>query len=249
MIKKKRDELIAADKNSAEIIKPILRGRDIKRYAHEWAGLWIIGTFPALNIDIEDYPAVRDYLKSFGKKLHQTGESFTNEEGKTEKSRKKTGNKWFETQDQIAYYEDFEKEKVVWKRIGSIIRFLFDDEGFFCQDSTCIMTGKNTKYLTAVLNSKVGYYLLQDSPRTGTGDLILSVQALNPILIPKISSQNQNCVEKIEALVREILAVKKDTTGTSNPEGDTAVLEAEIDELVFDLYELTAGERKIVLQA
>ena len=91
--------------------------------------MWVIGTFPALNIDIEDYPAVKNYLKSFGKKLHQTGESFTNEEGKIEKSRKKTGNKWFETQDQISYYQDFEKEKVVWKRIGSIIRFLFDDEG------------------------------------------------------------------------------------------------------------------------
>jgi type I restriction-modification system DNA methylase subunit len=108
---KKKDELIAQDPKSAEIIKPILRGRDIKRYKAEFADLWLIATFPALKLNIDDYPAVRDYLKSFGKRLHQTGEEFIDENGQKAKTRKKTGNKWFETQDQIAYYEEFEKEK------------------------------------------------------------------------------------------------------------------------------------------
>ena len=107
----KRDELVALDPQSAEIIKPILRGRDIKRYGYEWAGLWIIGTFPALKLNIDDYPAIRQHLLDFGKdRLEQS--STTLSDGT--KSRKKTGNQWFETQDQIAYFEEFNKEKIMY---------------------------------------------------------------------------------------------------------------------------------------
>lgn len=110
----KKDELIAEDPKSAKIIKPILRGRDIRRYHANFADLWLIATFPALKHDIDDYPAVKKYLKSFGKKMNQTGETLINNSGKKEKSRKKTSNKWFETQDQIGYYEEFEKEKIIY---------------------------------------------------------------------------------------------------------------------------------------
>ena len=95
----KRKELIAQDPKSAEIIRPILRGRDIKRYSYEFADLYIITTFPSLKIDIESYPAVKQHLLSFGyDRLKQTGEKG---------ARKKTNNKWFETQDSIAYWEKF----------------------------------------------------------------------------------------------------------------------------------------------
>ncbi|HPT59678.1 MAG TPA: Eco57I restriction-modification methylase domain-containing protein, partial [Fervidobacterium sp.] len=85
-------------KKTEEIIKPILRGRDIKRYYYEWAGLWVIGTFPALRLDINDYPALRKYfLDNFDiRQLEQTGKKYS-EFGFS--ARKKTGNKWFETQD------------------------------------------------------------------------------------------------------------------------------------------------------
>ena len=93
----KRAELIAQDPKSAEIIRPILRGRDIKRYGYEFADLYIITTFPSLKIDIELYPAVKQHLLSFGyDRLKQTGEKG---------ARKKTNNKWFETQDSIGYWE------------------------------------------------------------------------------------------------------------------------------------------------
>ncbi|MCK5228988.1 MAG: Eco57I restriction-modification methylase domain-containing protein, partial [Desulfobulbaceae bacterium] len=108
---KKKDELIAQDPKNAEIIKPILRGRDIKRYKADFADLWLIATFPALNLDINNYPVTRDYLKSFGKKLNQTGEKYIDSDGNEKKSRKKTGNRWFETQDQIAYHQEFERKK------------------------------------------------------------------------------------------------------------------------------------------
>lgn len=108
----KRDELLAQcqteeeRQRTAELIRPILRGRDIKRYSYDWAGLWVIATFPSRHYDIEDYPTVRDYLLSFGKeRLEQTGKTHTID-GVTFKSRKKTTNKWFEVQDSIAYWNE-----------------------------------------------------------------------------------------------------------------------------------------------
>jgi len=74
-----KDQLIAEDPKSAEIIKPILRGRDIKRYKAEFADLWLIATFPSLNIDIDNYPAVKKHLEQFLPKIRQTGETFLNE--------------------------------------------------------------------------------------------------------------------------------------------------------------------------
>lgn len=95
----KRKELIAEDPKSDEIIRPILRGRDIKRYGYEFADLWLIATFPSKHYDIDDYPAVKKWLQSFGKKLEQTGEEYIDSNGIKQKCRKKTNNKWFETQD------------------------------------------------------------------------------------------------------------------------------------------------------
>jgi hypothetical protein len=113
----KREEILRNCKNIDEqrrteaIIKPILRGRDIKRYYYEWANLWVIATFPALKIDINDYPALKKYFfDNFDiKQLEQSGKKYP-ELGFD--ARKKTGNKWFETQDQIAYYTEFEKERL-----------------------------------------------------------------------------------------------------------------------------------------
>ena len=83
--------------------------------------------------------------------------------------------------------DDFSKQKIVWKRIGSILRFCYDESGMFCLDSTCFATGDKLKFLTLLLNSPLGRYLLKDSPKTGTGDLLISVQALEPLLIPPIT--------------------------------------------------------------
>ena len=109
----KRDEILANCQSedervrTAELIRPILRGRDIKRYSAEFADLWLIATFPSRKYDIEDYYAVKQYLLDFGKeRLEQTGKSYF-VRGESIKSRKKTNNKWFETQDSISYWEDF----------------------------------------------------------------------------------------------------------------------------------------------
>lgn len=106
----KRQELLHKDATSAKIIKPMLRGRNIDRYRAFWAGEWLITTFPALEIDIEDYPAVKHHLISFGRdRLEQSGARLRD----GTKTRKKTKHKWFEHQDATAYFKDFSKEKLL----------------------------------------------------------------------------------------------------------------------------------------
>ncbi|MBD5209560.1 MAG: N-6 DNA methylase [Bacteroidales bacterium] len=94
-------------KRTEELIRPILRGRDIKRYGYDWAGLYLIATFPSRHYNIEEYPAVKEYLLSFGmERLEQTGKEYIID-GQKVKARKKTNNKWFETQDSISYWDNF----------------------------------------------------------------------------------------------------------------------------------------------
>ncbi|WP_448588760.1 Eco57I restriction-modification methylase domain-containing protein [Thermodesulfobium sp.] len=156
----KRNEILDNCKDEEErkrteaIIKPILRGRDIKRYSYEWANLWVIGTFPALHLDIDYYPALKNYfLDNFNiLQLEQSGKQYS-ELGFN--ARKKTGNKWFETQDQIAYYPEFEKEKIVNKNIGENLAFTVLEPGIYTSASSFIMTSSRNKYICGVINSKV----------------------------------------------------------------------------------------------
>ena len=188
----KRDEILSNCINQAErdrtteLIRPILRGRDIKRYSYDWAELYLISTFPARHYDIELYPSLKNYLLSLGiERLEQTGKTY-NIDGNVIKARKKTNNQWFETQDSISYWDDFNKPKIIWKRVGSILRFSYDNKGILGLDSTCFATGDKIAYLCCVLNSPMGHFLLKDAPKTGTGDLLISVQAVEPIKIPQV---------------------------------------------------------------
>ena len=213
---------------TAELIRPILRGRDIKRYGYDWNGLYLIATFPSCHYDIEMFPAIKKHLLTFGdKRLEQTGEIHIIN-GKKVKARKKTNNKWFETQDSISYWEDFFKPKILWKRVGSILRFCYDDNQSLGLDSTCFATGKNIEYVCCVLNSPMGHYLLKDAPKTGTGDLLVSVQAVEPIKIPIVSNE-QNLKFK------ELLTKLFNNNSKEN--------ENEISRMIFDLYNLSHEER------
>lgn len=77
--------------------------------------------------------------------------------------------------------QDFNKQKIIWKRIGSILRFSFDDKGCIGLDSICFATGVDIEYLCRVLNSKMGHYLLKDAPKTGSANLLVSVQAVDSL--------------------------------------------------------------------
>lgn len=234
----KREEILAncqtedERKRTAELIRPILRGRDIKRYAYEWAELWLIATFPSRHYNIDEYPAIKQYLFSFGiERLEQTGKTHIVNGGKV-KSRKKTNNKWFETQDSISYWEDFCKPKIIWKRIGSILRFSYDSKGCLGLDSTCFATGQHIEYLCCMLNSLMGHYLLKDSPKTGTGDLLVSVQAIEPACIPYNSQYDEQLSYLLTAQI----------TDNSN------MIEKEINDIVFTMYGLSPNEREYVTQ-
>jgi hypothetical protein len=138
-----KEYLCKQDPKSSEIIKPILRGRDIKKYKSEWAGLWLITTFPALQINIDNYPVVKKYLQGFGKRIHQTGEDFIDESGKKAKTRKRTANQWFEMSDQIGYYKEFEKEKIIYPNMTLFLPFIYDNKEFYSNDKSFILTSKN----------------------------------------------------------------------------------------------------------
>ena len=172
----KRKELIAEDPKSDEIIRPILRGRDIKRYGYEFADLWLIATFPSKHYNIDDYPAVKKWLingdwvltKTKGNpptpigsgklRLEQTGLTYEYK-GVAFKSRKKTNNKWFETQDSIAYWNDFSRQKIMYSEIVRSPQFYLDNDGVFYPEATSfIMTGKYLEYLLLAVHSKLLTY-------------------------------------------------------------------------------------------
>ena len=157
-----KEKLIKEDSKSAEIIRPLLRGRDIKRYGYQFADLYLITTFPSLKINIDQYPAVKQHLMDFGyDRLKQTGETG---------SRKKTNNQWFETQDSISYWEDFYKQKIIWGEISDKSKFALDNEAFFPEATSFLMVGDKLKYILAMLNSRLGEWVFnQIGTTTGVG--------------------------------------------------------------------------------
>ena len=163
-----------------------MRGRDIKRYGYDWAGLYLIATFPARNYDIDMYPALKAYLLSFGiERLEQTGKTrIVN--GQSIKARKKTNNKWFETQDSINYWHLFFQPKICWKAVGRLLSFALVDSGtFLTAPASFISAGVNNEYILACLCSEVGkYFIFKNSDTTGAGDIMLNIQSLVKLPIP-----------------------------------------------------------------
>ncbi len=238
----KREEILNACKTQEErkrtetLIKPILRGKDIKRYSYEWADLWVIATFPSLKLDIDDYPSLKTYLSQFRPRIDQSGEK---------DCRKKTNNQWFETQDTIAYHEDFEKEKIVWASVGFVEYcmtpgLLILDTNYFFEVSKF---GNTKNYLLGLLNSKLLTFWLK-AKNTPLGDMgAYRNYKYNIMELPmvKITAKNKKIADKIIVLVDKILEAKE-----KDPKANTQQLEKEIDALVYQLYNLTDEEIKII---
>jgi len=232
--KNTKEKLIKEDPKSIEIIRPILRGRDIKRYGYEFADLYLIATVPSLKIDIEEYPAIKKHLLSFGmERLEQTGKEYK-KDGETVKARKKTANKWFETQDSISYWEDFSKQKIIWKIIGNQMAFSLDSDKYIVNNACYILTGSGLEYLLSVLNSKIitWYSITTNMNKTGVGDVQVGGQNINLFPVPLLSKNEQKTF--IE-LAQKIIAKKE-------IHEDTTELELIVENLVYELYKLTALE-------
>jgi len=225
-----KNQLILEEPNSEEVLKPILRGRDIQKYYPDFRNLWLIATLPSLQLNIDDYPAVKNYLQSFGAKLEQLGEKGT---------RKKTANKWFETQDNIAYWQDFEKPKIIYPNMTKFLPFVLDfEEHYYHNDKSFHLITEQIYWLGAFFNSTLFKYCFKDNFSALGDRRELRKVFFEPIPVKQISKkQEQPFVKK----VNQIIAAKK-----HKPKADTSKLEAEIDQLVYKLYGLTEEEIRIV---
>ena len=141
-----------------------------------------------------------------------------------------------------AYLEDFERDKIIWGEISDKPKFAFDDEKYFAEATTFLMTGEKLKFLLAILNSKVSewyFNLIGTTTGMGTNRWKKYKIELLPIKIPSLEQEKE-----IEILVNQILATKK-----QNPSADTTDIENQIDQLVYKLYGLTEEEIQIIENA
>ena len=223
----KRDEILANCQSedertrTAELIRPILRGRDIKRYGYDWAKLYLIATFPSRHYDIEQYPAVKQHLLSFGKeRLEQTGKTYS-VNGEKVKARKKTNNKWFETQDSISYWEDFYKPKIVWGNLNLTASYaIIQDNSFINAPSPMIVPA--SKFLLAVLNSQLADYYIRHLGVTRNGGYF----EYKPMFVEKLPVP-QSVDAKVVTDIESYVDSKNET---------------EIDKAVYMFYGLTEEE-------
>ena len=174
---KKRTELIAQDPKSEEIIRPILRGRDIRRYGYEFADLYLINTHNGVKekgikrIDIDDYPAVKAHLDSFYQQLEK---------------RQDKGDTPYNLRN-CAYIEDFYKQKIVYPNMTKFMPFLLDKKSFITNQKCFIMTGKKLAYLTAFFNSNIFKICYRDNfPELQGGTRELSKIFFEQVKIPDV---------------------------------------------------------------
>jgi len=254
----KRNEILAncktddERKRTEEIIKPILRGRDIGRYYYKWAGLWLIkieSGWTNKNMG-EDKP--EEFFKGMYPSVYEHLMSFTKVKGKGKGlfDRDDQGDYWWELRD-CYYYSEFEKEKIVWAETDQMLNVTIVPKGMYLQ-KTCFMIIANEKnLLTGLLNSKVSqWYIRNISSNLGKSGMSLSKEFVEQIPIPPITPQNQPLVSQIESLVDQILEITRqpDYDPGSSTEATQKVksLESQIDQLVYQLYGLTDEEIKII---
>ncbi len=244
----KREEILNACKTQEErkrteaLIKPILRGKDIKRYSYEWADLWVINThngytsnlkFKIPPIDIEKYPAIKTHLDS-----HYDTIATRSDQGDTPYHLRN-----------CAYLEDFEKEKIVYSEIVQEPRFYLDNGecelGYFYAEATSfILTGEHLRYLLGMLHSKLitfAFKTFYAGGGLGESGYRYKKAFIERLPIPKITPQNQELADKITDCAKAILEAKE-----KDPKANTQELEKEIDALVYQLYNLTDEEIKTI---
>ncbi|WP_154414465.1 class I SAM-dependent DNA methyltransferase [Helicobacter pylori] len=244
----KREEILNACKTQEErkrtetLIKPILRGKDIKRYSYEWAREWVINTHNGYTsnlkskippIDIEKYPAIKAHLDS-----HYDTIATRSDQGDTPYHLRN-----------CAYLEDFEKEKIVYGEIVQEPRFYLDNGecelGYFYAEATSfILTGERLSYLLGMLHSKLitfAFKTFYAGGGLGESGYRYKKAFIERLPIPKITPQNQELAHKITDCTEAILEAKE-----KDPKANTQKLEKEIDALVYQLYNLTDEEIKTI---
>ncbi|MCT7515478.1 BREX-1 system adenine-specific DNA-methyltransferase PglX [Aliarcobacter cryaerophilus] len=245
-----KNELIKKDFKSVKIIKPILRGRDIKKYEVNFANLYLINSHNNPPVNIENFPAIKEHLDQYYDSLEKRGDK-----GLTPYNLRN-----------CTYLEEFKKEKIFWAGMSSENNFLFTSNELFINDKGFMLTGKSLKYILALLNSKTCFYYYKiDGIRLATGWEFKKFK-VEEIPIPKIDEESQKPFIK---LVDEILEAKQKIKDykplldeaiknnnfdreialkkeLENLENICTTNEKTIDQMVYKLYDLTLDEIKIV---
>ena len=223
----KREEILAncqtedERQRTAELIRPILRGRDIKRYGYVDNGLYLINTHNGIRgrlprINIEDYPAVKAHLDQYWDKI-----AIRADKGDTPYNLRN-----------CAYLEDFNKPKIMYPNMTKYIPFYFDEKGFYQNDKSFMITGANVAYLTAFLNSSLFKFCFLDNfPELQGGTRELRKIFFDKIPVLKVSKGiNDSFIPVLKDIQNEFTKQKAQR----------------IDSMLFDLYDLTEEERKTI---
>ena len=218
-----RERLVNRDAEAEQVIKPLLRGRDMQRYRSRWAGMWLInchngyGQIPPINID--DYPSIKDHLDGFYDRIVPR-----QDQGVTPYNLRS-----------CVYVDEFAKEKLFWMDLTPVGRFSYSNEETFCLNTGSMLIGPHLKYLCGMLNSSiVTWFITQSALSSGMGTPRWIRSTVERIPIPQVVEEER---QPVEALVDQILAAKD-----ADPDADTSKLEREIDRLAYDLYGLTEEE-------
>ena len=210
---------------NAEIIKPILRGRDISRYSYTLSGQHILLAKNGVNVK-RDYPEIYKHLDSFGDKFRNRGAQ---------------GQHWTNLR-ACSFYDDFKKEKIVWIELTDFGRFALCNEEVYLLNSAYFLlppSGMDSKFLLGVLNSSpIRFYLGLVAETSGMGTSRWINNYVKEFPIPVVGPEQQTRIIKI---VDQILDAKR-----ADPDADVSTLEDEIDQQVYSLYNLTAEEVAIV---
>ena len=246
-----KDRLIAQDPKSAELIKPFLAGRDVKRYQTPKAEKYFI--FTRRGINIKEYKAIEKHLLQFKERLMPRPKDWKNGEWK---GRKPGAYQWHEIQDTIDYYREFEKPKIFWPEIASSARFAFDDASLYANNKVFMIPG-GSYYLLGLLNSSLLKLFIHSVCTDLQGNSfnfsavfvaktpIRDIQFDNPT-DKKLHDDLVKLVENILAFHKELKKPGIDSIQKRSIEQDIADTDRQIDALVYELYDLTPEERAIL---
>jgi hypothetical protein len=246
-----RERLIAEDPKSAELIKRFLAGRDIKRYEPPTSDHFLI--FTRRGIDIKRYPTIESHLKRFKERLLPKPKDW---KGADWKGRKPGAYLWYEIQDAVDYYAEFEKPKILWPGISAeVAAFTFDESGFYGNDNNQIII-TDDRYLLGILNSslvKLALINVCDKVQGGFYRLKIAYISQIPIRIIDFADAADrerhdrmvDLVEEMLALHRQLAVARTDHEQT-NLKRQIDATDSRINRLVYDLYNLTDDEIRIV---
>ena len=254
---KKRAELIAEDPKSAEIIKPFLRGRDVKRWRTEFAEQYLIKIESSENknhpwsgksekeaekVFKKTYPAIYEHFQSLQNiKLEKLDARGCRNKLEQLKSRDDQGKYFWELRS-CAYWKEFEQPKIVIPAITSNVEYAADYEMHFSNDKTSICVANKPNYLLGLLNSKVLWWFIRQTAASKQGGFYeFKPMYVSVLPIPAVTPEKQ---KPVELLVERILSAKQ-----RDPRSNVSAMEREIDKLVYALYGLMPEETKQIEEA